>query len=326
MLMTPPEMRAMTSELATAVWTTSAIGALFESGLAAELLEPRSIDDLAARCASLSRGQIERCLDVAEAAGVVVAEGSRRRLAPGAMAFAQPPMRAALTGDLRTNLMQALAFLDRSSSGSKKEGWSHVDPALLQAQGNASVALVPMFKSLLPELDDLGARLERPGASFLDVGVGVGALSIAMCRVFPGLRAVGLDTFDAPLALAKKNVNDAGLEARVELRKTAAEDLTDEAAFDAAWVPAFFIRGAGAVAQRIARALRPGGWILFGVGGTGGNPQRRAVWSLIDELWGGASLAPADAEAILKEAGFQSVRTLPGPDWAPALVIGKRPL
>jgi 2-polyprenyl-3-methyl-5-hydroxy-6-metoxy-1,4-benzoquinol methylase len=115
-------------------------------------------------------------------------------------------MRTALAGDLRTNLMQALELLDRARGHEKREGWTHVDEACLQSQGDASAALAGMVKSVLPELDDLGARLECPDASFLDVGVGVGALAIAMCRVFPQLRVVGIDTFDAPLALARKNV------------------------------------------------------------------------------------------------------------------------
>jgi len=324
MISSPQELRAMTSELSVSVWTASALGALFESGLVEHLREPCAVDDLAARCPALSRGQIDRLLGVAEAVGVVVAEGSSRRLAPGALPFAQPPMRPALAGDLRTSLMQALAFLDRARGGSRSEGWTHVDEAILQSQGDASMALPGMLKNLLPELDDLGARLERSGASFLDVGVGVGALAIAMCRAFPAIRVVGVDTFDPSLALARKNIALAELEARVELRKTAAEDLADEAAFDLAWVPTFFIRAAAPVARRILSALRPGGWVLFGAGASGGEARRRAVWSLIEELWGGAALACADAEVILREAGFQSVRTLPCPDWAPSLVVGRR--
>ena len=45
--------------------------------------------------------------------------------------------------------------------------------------------------NLARQLDDLSARLGRPEARFLDVGTGVGALAVAMCRVFPHLRVVG---------------------------------------------------------------------------------------------------------------------------------------
>jgi hypothetical protein len=71
-------------------------------------------------------------------------------------------------------------------------------------------------------------------------------------------------------------------------------------------------------------ALRPGGWVLFAASGGGGDARRRAIWSLIDELWGGASLACAEAEEILREVGFTSVRTIPGPEWAPSLFVGRR--
>ena len=324
MISTPQELRAMTSDLGASVWTASALGALLESGLVEHLREPCSVDDLASRCPAFTRAQIDRLLGVAEAVGVVVAEGSSRRLAPGALPFTQPPMSIALAGDLRTTLMQALSLLDRARSREKLEGWKHVDAAVLQSQGEASMALAGMVKNVLPELDDLGATLARAGASFLDVGVGVGALAIAMCRAFPELRVVGVDNFDAPLALARKNVAEAKLDARIELRKTAAGDLADEAAFDLAWVPTFFVRDAAPVARRVLSALRPGGWVLFGAGGSSGDARRRAVWSLIDELSGGASLACADAEGILRDAGFTSVRTLPGPEWAPSLVVGRR--
>ena len=327
MLENPQEMRLLTNDLGVAVWTATAIGALYESGLAEHLREPRSIDELASRCRSLSRGQIERCLAVAETAGVVVADGPQRRLAPGALAFVQQPMNAALTGEIRSNLMQAVAFLDASRAERERPttGWTHADPALLQAQGDSSAVMAFMMKmQVLPALEGLGERLERPGARFLDVGAGVGGLAIAMCRAFPQLSILGVDVLDTPLAIAKKNVTNAGLVERIELRKQAVEDLREESAFDAAWLPGFFVPTAAAAATRIHAALRPGGWLLFGVAGWPADPKRRAVWSLINELWGGVSSPPAEGEAILREAGFSVVRTLPGPEWAPSLVVGQR--
>lgn len=325
MLKTPEQLRELTSDLGTSVWTLSAIGALFESGLVEHLREPRSVEELAARCAALTRGQIERALAVAAEVGVVVRDGGRYRLGDAAAAFADPPRRAALHGDIRANLMQALAFLDASRGERATAGWLHTDPALLQAQGDASSALAPMMKAMiLPQLDGLAARTESPGARFLDVGVGVAALAIAMCRVFPQLQVVGLDCFDAPLALALRNVAGAGLAERIELRQSAVEQLRDEQAFDLAWLPSFFIPSLEAPVARIHAALRPGGFILLALEGSGGTPHRRAVFALMNELWGGPRLAAADGEAMLRNAGFSSVRTLPGPAWAPALVVGQR--
>ena len=76
MIGNPQEMRALSQDLANSTWTLGAIGALLESGLVEHLREPRSADELAARCPGLSKGRIERSLAVAAAAGVVVAEGA----------------------------------------------------------------------------------------------------------------------------------------------------------------------------------------------------------------------------------------------------------
>ena len=58
-----------------------------------------------------------------------------------------------------------------------------------------------------------------------------------MCRLFPTVRAVGLEPAQAPLALARRNVAGAGLEDRIELRGQRVEELADEEAFDVAWLP-----------------------------------------------------------------------------------------
>ncbi len=232
-----------------------------------------------------------------------------------------------MAGDIRSHLMQALAFLDSSSGEAPSPGWRHTDRALLQAQGDASAGLAPMFKAnILPGLGDLAARLERPGARFLDVGVGVGALAIAMCRAWPELHVVGLDTFDVPLAVARENVVRASLAERIELRRIGVEELADEESFELAWLPAFFIPEAvvGQAMSRVHAALRPGGWVLLPLIGAAGDDRQRAVAALVSDLWGGPAFSVAGAESLLKEAGFSSVRTLAGPPWAPALVVGQR--
>ena len=327
MIMTVPEMRALTHDLTVSLWTMSAIGVLFESELAENLREPRSVDDLAEKCTGLSRIHIARCLGVATAAGVVAIEGGRYRLADGVMPFSQEPFRATLRGDLRTQLMQALAFLDASTGQAPVTGWRHTDRALLQAQGDASAVFPPMFKAnMVAGLGDLAARLDRPGARFLDVGVGVGSLAIGMCRAWPELHAVGVDVFDVPLGMARENVARASLEERIELRKVAVEDLRDEASFDFAWLPAFFL-GEAAVngaAERVRASLRPGGWVLLPLIGAVGDERQKAVWAMVCDLWGGPSLSIPDAEALLQDAGFSAISTMAGPAWAPALVVGQK--
>ena len=176
---------------------------------------------------------------------------------------------------------------------------------------------------LAPELGDLGERLARPGARFLDVGVGVASLAIAMCREFPALTAVGLDPYEVPLTLARANVAAAGLGDRVELRASTVEQLRDQAAFDLAWLPPFFLGRREAVAEALARiraALRPGGWVIMpGVNPAAGAAQM-AVWSLVLDSWGGPVLHAGELESLVADAGLARApcRAPPGSRWWPA--------
>jgi hypothetical protein len=327
MIVNPMEVRALTFELAHSPWTLAAIGVLFESGLVDQLREPRTLDELAAATPSLSRSRIERCLDVAAIVGLVGAEGGRHQLAEGARPFLQQPMRGALVGDIRTHLMQPLALLDSASGPAAASGWRHTSPVLLQAQGDTSAGFAPMFKmNLVGTMGDLAARLEKPGARFLDVGVGVASLAISMCRAFPQLGVVGLDPYDVALDIGRENVKSAGLADRIELRRLVVEDLRDTEAFDLAWLPTFFIPAASLRAgiARVHASLRPGGWIIFPIGSSAGDARQRATLALLTESWGGPVLSVAEGEAALKEAGFSGVRPLPGPPFAPATLVAQR--
>ena len=101
-------------------------------------------------------------------------------------------------------------------------GWTYGESELLQSAGDVSAGFPPLLKTrIAPQLDGLSERLAAPGAAFLDVGVGVAALSIAMVRQWPSLRVVGIDPWAASLAIARRNVQGAGLTPQIELRERA---------------------------------------------------------------------------------------------------------
>ncbi len=324
------QMRALVHQLGTATWALGAIGVAFESGLIEALCEPRSLDELAARVPALSRGKVERCVAILAATGIAdveAKENMRYRLADGVLPFLTQPARAALEGEMRSAIMQTRSFIDSAREAGTQTGWRHVDRTLLDAQGAASGGFPPMFRALVvPSLGDLSARLDRPGGRFLDVGVGVARLAISMCRAFPALHVVGLDPFEAPLAIARENVVREGLADRIELRRSGIEELADESAFDLAWLPIVFIPSelVPRATERVRAALRPGGWILAPALGVAGDDLQRAVWALQNELWGGPVLASTDVEELLRGAKFSSIRTMVGPPWAPALTVGQR--
>jgi SAM-dependent methyltransferase len=209
-------------------------------------------------------------------------------------------------------------------------GWSHTDPEVLQAGGDVSVGFAhALTRMIVPGLEGLSARLGAPGAAFLDIGVGVAALAIAMAGMWPELRVVGIDPWQPSLTIARNNVAQAGLGDRITLREQRAEDLEDESAFDLTWVPSTFMREAviAPACERAHRALRPGGWLLFPMVNPGNDAQAAALGRLRTTLFGGYVTTPPHVEGLLRDTGFVDVRTLPAPPGAVvAMVAGRRKL
>lgn len=171
-----------------------------------------------------------------------------------------------IVGLTQTLLGQAAELVARPD---RPGGWVHTDERLLQGTGRMSMAIAPVITHVAEQLDGLAARLSAPDAAFLDVGTGAGWLAIALAKMHPGLRVVGIDIFDPALELAQRNREATGLDARIELRRQDVTTLDEEAVYDAVWLPLPFLPRAvvlPAIAAA-ARALRPGGWLIPGLYG-----------------------------------------------------------
>jgi len=299
--------------LSTSMWTLAALAASVESGLVAALGEPREVGELAERTGlpvAVAAGLVDvlATMDFAERIGEHWVAGAE--LEP----VMREPRLGVLRDDLRTTLLQGLAlFTSARVEPHALGGWRHTDEDLVQAQGRVSATVIPMLANVLfPHVPGLLDRLEGGSGAFLDVGAGVAAVSIAMCRQYPALRAVGLEPASAPLALARRNVAAAGLEDRVELRAQRVEELGDEEAFDVVWLPASFLP-ADAVAialTTVHRALRPGGLLLTGALDGSGADGEAAVTRLRLALWGGGNLALAELVAMIEAAGYVDVTAI----------------
>ena len=296
------------AELSAGAWGLSAFAAAVETGLLARLAEPGEPETLAA-ATGLAPALVRRLLEVLLALGVV-----ERRDGGFAAAAGVPTGGRALDllrADLRATILQTADLAASARSGSLSlEGWRHTDEVLLQAQGTMSAGAVDFLQhQLFPAVPGIVERLEAASATFLDVGAGVGAVTIELCRRYPALRAVALEPASAPLALAHRNVAAAGLEQRVELRAQLVQELADDRAFDIVWLPANFLpidvlREALAV---VHRALRPGGLVLLATLGGGGEDLASATARLRSALWGSDAVEPERVVALLEEAGYVDV-------------------
>ena len=243
-----------------------------------------------------------------------------------ALEAAGPAQLRPLLGEIRTFALTGDKLLFAASRGA---GWRHREPELLAAAGDVSAGFPQRLENAIaPRLEGLAGRLARPGAAFLDVGVGVAALSIEMARGWPGLRVVGIDPWEPALVIARRRVRDAGLEKRIELRREAAEQLTDVDAFDLAWIPGVFVpEGAvPAAVERVRRALRPGGWLLFPIMRADGDRLTAALARLRTAMFGGAVTTPESMVQLLRASGFVDVVALAGPPSAlTSMIAGRRP-
>jgi SAM-dependent methyltransferase len=241
--------------------------------------------------------------------------------------------RAALEGitpeDLRPFIAEIRHFWlldsDFLANSDRQPGWAYTDPAVLESGGEATQGFAAALGRFAPGLAGLADRLNAPDARFLDVGTGVGRLGIAMARRWPSLRVVGVDIWAPSLALARKNVEAAGLQDRIELREQSGADLSDDKAFDLAWIPAPFVPpdAIGGLVARVHRALKPGGWLLFATAKPG-EDLRGAVMKFRVAQWGGRLTTEDDVKKHLTQAGFTDVRALPSPPRDFKMVVAAR--
>jgi precorrin-6B methylase 2 len=224
-----------------------------------------------------------------------------------ALAALHPDEVTAVLGIVEGFLVQAGDFVTNPG----RAGWDHEQASILMAQGHTSVLIAGVLRRFAVPLlgDEFAARMERDGASFLDVGAGVAALTIGMCRLWPSLRAVGIDPWQPALDLAREHVARTGMQERIELREQRAEDLADEEAYDLAWVPTFFLADdvLEQAVERVHAALKPGGWLLLGMYARPGDPLVAAIADLRTARQGGTSRTPQELETMLSDAGFEDV-------------------
>jgi len=200
------------------------------------------------------------------------------------------------------------------SSPERTPGWTYTDHEILHTGGELTEGVAHVLARIAPQFEGLATRLEAPDGKFLEIGTGVGRLSIAMARRWPLLRIVGMDIWAPSLALARSNVAAAGLQNRIEIREQGGEELTDESQFDLSWIPAPFIAPhvLGRILERVHHALKPGGWLLFATAKPG-TDLNAALMRFRVASWGGEVTSQEEIEKFLAAAGFTQIKVLPGP-------------
>jgi predicted O-methyltransferase YrrM len=227
-----------------------------------------------------------------------------------------PPQRAMLLAMTRMFAHQMLDVLDEPA---RQPGWTFTDPDILDGWGRGSAMIPMMIAAADPALKDI--------TSFLDVGTGVGLLACAAATVWPNASVVGIDVWEPSLERARANVAGAGLSDRIELREQRVEDLTDEQAFDCAWVPTFFLHEESFVdaLPAIVRSVRPGGWIVLGRMRSSPDPLGRALLTFRTIRSGGEDLDTKRLRELLEQGGCTPIDAGAPPMSPVELVVARTP-
>ncbi len=230
--------------------------------------------------------------------------------------------RPAMAAQASAPLLQAAKVVSGDVSG-----WHDQSDEALLAQGRASAQAAAAFEQfILPTMTDLSQALHRPGARMLDVGTGTGALAVAYAETFEQVSVVGIDVLPRALALAERTVSASSVAHRVDLRLQDVAALADEAEYDLAWLPAPFCPEPAlrAGVPAIARALKPGGWMMIAYGKFRGVALDDALTRLQTTVFGGTAIDDEQARNLLGDSGLIDVRTVQTPPGAPAITIGRR--
>ena len=199
--------------------------------------------------------------------------------------------------------------------------WQVRDPAMLQAQGQASRVVVRHLAALGAERPALAAALS---GRFLDVGTGVGGIALEAAAQWPALHVVGLDIWEPALALARANVAASPFRSRIDLRLQDVTQFDDPAGYALTWLPAPFLsRDAARTAlDRLTAALEPGGYLVVGLYAPPPDPVGAALAALRLARSGSHLWACAAMEDELRARGFTAIETCRGQPVT--LVMGRR--
>lgn len=242
------------------------------------------------------------------AAGALSRVGdSRFRLALGEPMHRDPQ---AVADSAQYVLRRAIAH----ASG-RVRGWASEDPETIQTFGRLTGSGGDTIADeVLPRLPAIEAAFRAGTAAFLDVGVGIAAISIRLVERYPKTRAVGLDVLADVLEVARGEVARNGLSNSIELRLQSVADLRDQDRYDLAWIPQNFIPREAFLAgiHSVFHALKPGGALLVPVAlhaQTSGFARARLIHSV--HLAGGSTVTPDQLVELLRAAGFKDLTEHP---------------
>ena len=256
----------------------------------------RAATELAAFGAALRARQAETALHPDVAAPL---DAAVEALAPDTISRLDAQQVAVALRLVTLQLEQALDLF----KSPERSRWEISDPAMLQAQGQASRIVPATWEKMAAQRPALAECLR---GRFLDVGTGVAALALEAAHRFPDLQVTGLDIWPPALALARENVAASPFADRIEIRDQDVTLLDEPESYSLAWLPTMFMPRpvVEAAVARISGSLRPGGHIVLGLYPAPPDPAGAALHRLRVVRSGGHDWQREELRELLRRHGF----------------------
>ncbi|MDR3478440.1 MAG: class I SAM-dependent methyltransferase [Gammaproteobacteria bacterium] len=305
---TLPDAKKAIQALTETVWIFAVLTALAETSGLHALLKGADLAVLT-DLTQIPTTILQEALALLSEKGFVSIQGDKYQLAPSLLSVAEQDGLDKIIAQLQITFGITREFVTSARNRSLRLGWHYTDESILQAQGTYSEYIVTDCIPLDPKLHHL---LSQPQSVLLDVGAGVGKITLLLCKTYPSLRVVAIEPADKPYALAQTNIQQSTFHDRIELRKIFIEELDDQNVFDVIWFPhVFFSDETVKTGLKTAiRALKPGGILLTTALSRDKPPAR--MRQLLNSLHSNVRLTD-DIKHYLDEAGFHSIQVFSTP-------------
>jgi precorrin-6B methylase 2 len=283
--------------LTESLWIFSAFTVLAESGDIDVLNEKTTISNLKI---------LEQAIHLLVETGLLISENETIRLATGMQELVKKMGLERISSQLNVTAGLTTEFIKSARDKDLIPGWHYKDELILQSQGKLSEHIVIECMSQDAKLQSL---LKKPQTHLLDIGAGVGKISLRLCQMYDNVKVVALEPADAPFQLAKKNIEASHYAARVDLRKIYLEELADTNLYDVAWFPHMFFSNSilNVSISKIWNALQPGGMLATSAIFPDANNLSIRVKQLINSLYGGLRTGDELIKA-LSDGGFKDIQ------------------
>ncbi len=337
-MVTPDEMRQQVMQQAQGAMALGLAFVGVHNGLFEALVEPTTVDALAAR-ARVDAGYARRWCEAAFAFGYLDVDGDAFRLTALGDAF-----RPSAPGTLMPFAVQSVlaAHMAERAAGLMPTG-ERPGEGILAERATILPWFGPMLEAsfadffereILPRVEAY-ASVGASGGVAVDLGCGNGWYLRALARRFAGARGVGLDGFDENVRQATAAAARDGLSSRLtfragDLHRYTVDEPVDLIAMNRALHHVWDRRDE--VFAKLFAALRPGGAVVIWEPrwpdelGALREGRRRAMafQNLSEHVQGNHFLRPAEIEDAMRAAGLVPATQLFA-DGTEAVVVGTRP-